>query len=160
MNLMMVAGADLRLAGLTHDPQQVPQRLRVLASFKRLTPCVSAYAFTIIKSTVAYRVAVYFRAAPLAAPTSCGVRSGPKAKTPSKMLCGLGSWQSSSVAVETEANASPATLQDHTATCGGLSSVSAPGYHSRRFALYTKKDLSTLEPLWPDGHELVKTPHW
>ena len=43
-------------------------------------------------SLAAYRVAVSFRAAPLAAPTSCGVRSA-KAKNPEEMLCGLGSWR-------------------------------------------------------------------
>ena len=51
----MVAGTDLRLGG-------------ALESTGFSGHCVSAYAFTIIKSTVAYRVAVFFRAAPLAAP--------------------------------------------------------------------------------------------
>jgi hypothetical protein len=43
-------------------------------------------------SLTAYRVAVSFRAAPLAAPTSCGVRSA-KAKTPQFVLVDLGSWR-------------------------------------------------------------------
>lgn len=41
-NLFRWPVLNLRLAGLTHDPRRVPQRLRVLASFKRLTPRASA----------------------------------------------------------------------------------------------------------------------